>query len=130
MNVVQWARGQWDRVSAWILISLGGLAVVLGWLGVRTEALTQKQIPYIISGGIGGLLLVAVGAMLWLSADLRDEWRKLDRIEHALGEGVLKWADDSAGGSHRAKSASNSAAPAAAADKAGLAHAASSREHA
>ncbi len=85
MNVLQWARGQWDRVSAWILISLGGLAVVLGWLGVRTEALTQKQIPYIISGGIGGLLLVAVGAMLWLSADLRDEWRKLDAIERASG---------------------------------------------
>ena len=35
--------------------------MVLGWLGVRTEALTQKQIPYIISGGIGGLLLVAIG---------------------------------------------------------------------
>ena len=81
MNVLQWARGQWDRVAAWILISLGALAVVLGWLGVRTEALTQKQIPYIISGGIGGLLLVGVGAMLWLSADLRDEWRKLDAIQ-------------------------------------------------
>ena len=87
MNVLQWARGQWDRVTAWILISLGGLAVVLGWLGVRTEALTQKQIPYIISGGIGGLLLVAVGAMLWLSADLRDEWRKLDAIERATKSG-------------------------------------------
>jgi hypothetical protein len=83
MNVMQWARAQWDRVAAWVLISLGALAVILGWLGVRTEALTQKQIPYIISGGIGGLLLVGVGAMLWLSADLRDEWRKLDAIERA-----------------------------------------------
>jgi len=84
MNLVQWARGQWDRVSAWVLISLGGIAIVLGWLGVRSEALTQKQIPYIVSGGIGGLFLVAVGAMLWLSADLRDEWRKLDAIERAV----------------------------------------------
>ncbi len=83
MNVWQWARAQWDRVAAWVLISFGGLAVILGWLGVRTEAFTQKQIPYLISGGIGGLLLVAVGAMLWLSADLRDEWRKLDAIERA-----------------------------------------------
>ena len=86
MNVWQWARAQWDRVTAWVLISLGALAVILGWLGVRTEALTQKQIPYIISGGIGGLLLVAVGAMLWLSADLRDEWRKLDAIERATSK--------------------------------------------
>ena len=90
MNVWQWARGQWDRVAAWVLICLGGLAVVLGWLGVRSEALTQKQIPYIISGGIGGLLLVTVGAMLWLSADLRDEWRKLDAIDrHLHNSGVL-----------------------------------------
>jgi hypothetical protein len=57
---------------------------MLGWLGVRSEALTQKQIPYIVSGGLGGLLLVGVGAMLWLSADLRDEWRKLDAIEREL----------------------------------------------
>lgn len=86
MNFLHWARGQWDRVSAWVLIGAGGLAIVLGWLGVRGEALTQKQIPYIISGGIGGLFLLAVGTMLWLSADLRDEWRKLDAIERATRE--------------------------------------------
>ena len=84
MNLSQWARGQWDRVGAWVLIAVGGLAIVLGWLGVRSEPLTQKQIPYVISGGIGGLFLLAVGAMLWLSADLRDEWRKLDAIERAV----------------------------------------------
>jgi hypothetical protein len=93
VNVWQWARAQWDRVSAWVLISLGGLAVVLGWLGVRTEALTQKQIPYVISGGIGGLVLVAVGAMLWLSADLRDEWRKLDAIERAMAPEATEEGD-------------------------------------
>lgn len=81
---MQWIRGQWDRVGAWVLIGAGALALMLGWLGVRSEALTQKQIPYIISGGIGGILLVGLGAMLWLSADLRDEWRKLDAIERQL----------------------------------------------
>ena len=93
MNVWQWARAQWDRVAAWVLISAGGLAVVLGWLGVRGEPLTQKQIPYVISGGIGGLLLVAVGGVLWLSADLRDEWRKLDAIERAQRAAVAAPAD-------------------------------------
>ena len=51
---------------------------------VGREALTAQQIPYIISGGIGGLFLLGLGAMLWLSADLRDEWRKLDAIERQL----------------------------------------------
>jgi hypothetical protein len=48
---------------------------------VSSQALTAQQVPYIVSGGIGGLFLLGVGAMLWLSADLRDEWRKLDAIE-------------------------------------------------
>ena len=81
MNVMRWARTQWDRVGAWFLIALGGLFIVVGWVRVGREALTAQQIPYIISGGIGGLFLLGLGAMLWLSADLRDEWRKLDAIE-------------------------------------------------
>jgi hypothetical protein len=91
---MQWVRGQWDRVAAWAAIGVGALALMLGWLGVRSEALTQKQIPYIISGGIGGILLVAVGAMLWLSADLRDEWRKLDAIERKLDGAQADVTDD------------------------------------
>jgi len=47
--------------------------------------LPAEQLPYIISAGIGGMFLLGLGAMLWLSADLRDEWRKLDRIERRLG---------------------------------------------
>lgn len=81
MNYVRWARTQWDRVSAWCLIGLGGIAIIVGWNGVSSEPLTAQQVPYIVSGGIGGLFLLGVGAMLWLSADLRDEWRKLDAIE-------------------------------------------------
>jgi hypothetical protein len=94
VTIMQWARGQWDRVAAWIAIGVGALALMLGWLGVRSEALTQKQIPYIVSGGLGGLLLVGVGAMLWLSADLRDEWRKLDAIERELARHQAEAVDD------------------------------------
>jgi hypothetical protein len=32
------------------------------------------------------MFLIGMAAMLWLSADLRDEWRKLDRIEAAIRE--------------------------------------------
>jgi hypothetical protein len=31
-----------------------------------------------------GIALIGIGLTSWLSADLRDEWRKLDRIEHLL----------------------------------------------
>ena len=84
MNLRQYARAQWDRVGAGTLFVVGGLALVLGWIGVSREALTALQVPYIISGGLGGIFLLGLGAVLWLSADLRDEWRKLDAIERSL----------------------------------------------
>lgn len=86
MNLLQLARGQWDRVLAGGLFVLGGLAVVLGWVGASKQALTALQLPYAISGGIGGLFLLGLGAVFWISADLRDEWRKLDAIERRNAE--------------------------------------------
>ncbi|HVW32389.1 MAG TPA: hypothetical protein VHL53_07610, partial [Acidimicrobiia bacterium] len=77
-------RTQWDRVGAWVLVAAAAVALLLGWLGVTRTAFPAEQIPYIVSGGLLAVCLVAVGAMLWLSADLRDEWRKLDAIEDAL----------------------------------------------
>lgn len=89
MNALQWARAQWDRVLAVVLFALGGVAILLGWAGVRQEALTAAQVPYLVSGGLGGLSLIGVGAVFWLSADLRDEWRKLDDLDgEAEGSGV------------------------------------------
>ena len=83
MNASRWARAQWDRVVAGALFAAGALALVMGWVGVSKEALTAAQIPYVISGGLGGIFLLGLGAVFWLSADLRDEWRKLDDIERA-----------------------------------------------
>lgn len=80
MDLLTWMRNQWDRVSAWVLVALGALALVLGWLGVTGTPYTFEQIPFVISGGLGGIFLLGVGAMLWISADLRDEWRKLDQL--------------------------------------------------
>ena len=60
------------------------MALLLGWIGVSGEAFPAKQLPYLISGGIAGVFILGVGALCWLSADLRDEWTKLDRIEEAL----------------------------------------------
>jgi len=84
MDIGKWLRLQWDRVLAWVLVAAGAIALIAGWVGVSGSAYAAGQLPYIISGGIGGIFLLGVGATLWLSADLRDEWRKLDSIEDAL----------------------------------------------
>ena len=84
MDLRSWLKAQWDRALAVALVALGGLALLLGWLGIDDALYPGQQIPYVLSGGIGGLFAVGLGAVLWLSADLRDEWRKLDDIDRKL----------------------------------------------
>jgi hypothetical protein len=85
MEFLKWAaRSQWDRSVA-VLAAVGGVvALVLGWLGASDNTNPAGQIPYVISGGLVGVFLIALASTLWLSADLRDEWRKLDRLEQRL----------------------------------------------
>jgi hypothetical protein len=87
---VKYIRNQWDRVGAWACIVAGVIALLIGYAGVSGTLDTGKQIPYVVSGGMTGLFLLGLGAMLWLSADLRDEWRKLDAIDrHLVERGAL-----------------------------------------
>lgn len=84
MDLLTLLRTQWDRAAAWVSIAIGALALVIGWVGVSGTGLTAEQIPYVISGGLGGIFLLGLGAMLWLSADMRDEWRLLEELRRAL----------------------------------------------
>jgi hypothetical protein len=84
MDFARWLRNQWDRAAAVAAAVLGGLALLLGWLGVSRSTLPTQQIPYLASGGLCGLFALGAAATLWLSADLRDEWRKLDQIHQDL----------------------------------------------
>lgn len=90
MDFGKWLRLQWDRAAAWACVAAGAVVLVVGWVGVSASAYPAEQLPYMISSGVGGVFLLGLGAMLWLSADLRDEWQKLDRIEVAIRErGIL-----------------------------------------
>jgi hypothetical protein len=84
MDFKQWLRKNPDRAAAWAAVLVGALVLFFGWQGASRTEYPAEQLPYIISGGIGGALVVALGATLLISADLRDEWQKLDRIERRL----------------------------------------------
>lgn len=75
---------QRGRLAAVALTAVGGIVLLVGWIGTASAVHPAQQLPYIISGGLGGLALVGLGAALWLSSDLADEWTKLDLIESAL----------------------------------------------
>ncbi len=81
MGTLTYLRAQWDRAVGIGLVLLGAIALLLGWIGVSGAVYPAEQLPYLMSGGLGGLFLLGMGATLWLSADLRDEWRHLDVLE-------------------------------------------------
>ena len=83
MEFLKWCRLQWDRVLAVLTGVVGTLLIVLGWVGVSDTPYIAEQVPYVVSYGLGGVVLIVVGATLWLSADLNDEWRTLHRMEKA-----------------------------------------------
>lgn len=84
MELAQWLRLSWDRAAAWACVVVGVVMLILGWVGVSDKLYTAEQIPYVISNGLGAIFLLGLGGILWLSADLRDEWTQLDKIEELL----------------------------------------------
>ena len=77
-------KQQWDRVLALVAAVIGALSLAIGWVGVSGVSLVTQQIPYLISGAVVGLVAFGVASTLWISADLRDEWAKLDDIYRAV----------------------------------------------
>jgi hypothetical protein len=65
----------------WILVGLGALVMLIGWFGVSREALPGKQIPYLVSGGIGGIFLAVLGAYFLGTQEMRRDSGRLDRLE-------------------------------------------------
>lgn len=86
MGFLTWLRVQWDRGAAVVLAVLGLIALLLGWLGASDTPHLAIQIPYFISGGLTGIFLAGAAACMWLSADMRDEWRELRRLRVLLEE--------------------------------------------
>lgn len=92
MELKTWIRAQWDRVVGALGVVAGLVALLLGYQGVADTPYPAEQIPYVVSGGVVGICLIGIGLTAWISADLRDEWHKLDRMERLLEQTVE--ADD------------------------------------
>lgn len=95
-----WIRARWEKVVGAASALVGVVLAIAGWHGAANESLTTEQIPYLASGAVGGLIALGIGATLWLSADMRDEYFKLDELhtwlrEHDGGSPTVEPADRS-----------------------------------
>jgi hypothetical protein len=88
------ARAQWDRVLGWACVGGGALLVVTGALNVSRAGDQLDQLSYLASGPAIGLFLLGVGAILLVTADLRDEWSKLDEVAALLRRSAPAGASD------------------------------------
>lgn len=82
-------RWVWDSVRpllGWVLTGLGLLALFISWYEVSGTAVVAKQIPYLVSGGLLGVGLIALGGRSFLIEDLRRDSGRLDRLEQMVGE--------------------------------------------
>lgn len=86
MDFKRFLRAEWDRVAGYAFVVAGAVALVFGFVGVRTAADVIDEISYLVTGGIGAIFLLGVGATLLLSADLHDDFRKLHRVEEKLDD--------------------------------------------
>ena len=84
-----WAAKVSRPMVGWGLLAIGAIALLAGYWGVANEALVAKQLPYLISGGIGGMVLVAVGAFLLGTHDVRQQLGRVEELEHLVRE--LHW---------------------------------------
>jgi hypothetical protein len=75
-----------------LILAAGGLAMILGgWLGLQNKRTVVEQIPFLISGGIGGLAVLVAGVGLVhltrqfrLERTVADLARQQDELEASL----------------------------------------------
>jgi len=82
-----------DRLSDFGLKALaagltvaGLIAVLVGYLGVRDESHIELQLPYLISGGLGGLVLMGLGALVLIQYQMRIQARRFAQMTDTLDE--------------------------------------------
>jgi len=109
------ARGERARLIAGLaLIVIGGLVIFGGYWGASGTATLNKQIPYLLSGGMLGIGLVIAGAAVfvrismsrflryWMIRDVYERRVQADRIIESMNgvEAVLRAATRRASGPH------------------------------
>lgn len=70
----------------YIFIVAGLIALFIGWYGAAGQSIVAKQIPYVASGGLLGVVLITVGNRVFLINDLRRDSGRLDRLEEMVAE--------------------------------------------
>ena len=77
------------RLAAGVLTAAGVVTVLVGYVQLRDEHEVALQLPFLMSAGIGGLILVGLGAMALIQVQMRIQARRFAEMTDQLDE----WKD-------------------------------------
>jgi hypothetical protein len=77
------------RVAAGVLTAAGVVTVLVGYIQLRDESDVVLQLPYLMSAGIGGLVLVGLGALALIQVQMRIQTRRFAEMTEQLDD----WKD-------------------------------------
>lgn len=79
-----------------VVICAGWVVLLVGWYQAGRQDLETGQIPYVLSGGFGGIGLLAMGGMAVVTDFVRQaEWRasrRTDELRAAVEQAVSRLA--------------------------------------
>lgn len=94
-------RTTWSKLGGQLglgCVALGLLAILLAWNGAAGKDYDQGQIPYLISGGAGGLALVLVGSTLTVVQNSRRDRSLLEGHLREMNAGISRLVNTVSGG--------------------------------
>ena len=74
------------RLLAGVLTAAGVVTVLVGYVKLRDESDIVLQLPYLMGAGVGGLVLVGLGALALIQYQLRVQTRRFGEITDQLDE--------------------------------------------
>ena len=77
-------KKDWRELAAVAFAVLGGVLMVVGWVGVSQTTEVVDQLPYLFSGGLGGLVCVLIGLGLYIARNHAREQARIDELNEHL----------------------------------------------
>jgi hypothetical protein len=91
-------------VLALSLIVGGFVAIGLGWKGAAASLIVAEQLPYLLSGGVGGLALIVTGSgILTVQANRYWNARERARLDLVLARATAVRPGGAAGAEPRSR---------------------------
>jgi len=106
---------KWLAIAGGVLMPLGVILVFIGWYGASHTSRLFEEVPYLISGGLLGIVLSTIGAALyfgyWLTRIVAGERQMIEVL--ARMEAKLDGAAEANGAASSRSGEAAAAAPAA-----------------